>query len=120
MTAKTINALIQALREEADELSRNPGGRMRGERVAVMSEWCQAAEAKAAFGVPRNRLRSWVCEGKVRAKKMDWTDPGSAVVYCVADIRRTVEALPDYMFAGQYDAPCGGTKDNENGNGEGQ
>lgn len=64
--------------------------------LAAIPEWAQSREIEAWFGIPRNRLVAMVVSRQVVARKFDATDPRSVTIYRVADVRRAIDALPDY------------------------
>lgn len=64
--------------------------------LAAIPEWAQSREIEAWFGIPRNRLVAMVVSRQVVARKFDAADPRSVTIYRVADVRRAIDALPDY------------------------
>ena len=63
----------------------------------VCPEWAQAEEVVAWFGLPINQLRKLAYEHKVCAKKSDPGLRGSAVLFRVADVRREIDKMPDWV-----------------------
>lgn len=94
VTPETTAALIDAL--ATDKAVRLKTLSKATVVLATMPVWVRAEEANALFGVPQNKLYDWVIEKKVIARKCDPDVRGSATIYKVESILRTLESLMDY------------------------
>ncbi len=92
-----MDEIMGAFRKELARQQTAQRRRGHGGDDAILGEWIRAKQALQFFGIPEHRLRQFVIDRKVIAKKFDVNDRGSAVVYKTADIRRAIEELPDYV-----------------------
>ena len=96
MKPETIELLHRALTEELEAL------KLKRERLRRESlkpgPWCSREQAMRYFSLPKGRLKEWVKEGRVIAKKFDPLDPNSAIRFKTADIDAAYEQMPDYKF----------------------
>lgn len=96
MSAETMRLLVKALNEEIEASVLKPV--KSDERPFRIGEWCRREVAREEFGIPPHRLKKLVQDKKVKAKKFDPGDPTSVVVFKTADIRKALEAMPDYLY----------------------